>query len=68
LQIHSKTLALTISPSITTKIAIKVYNMISNNGLVEIKKIDGDTYVTITEKLRKIIAGAYLEGRICQHE
>jgi len=42
--------------------------MISNNGLVEIKKIDGDTYVTITEKLRKIIAGAYLEGRICQHE
>ena len=24
--------------------------MISNNGLVDIKKIDGDTYVTITEK------------------
>ena len=24
--------------------------MISNDGLVAIKKIDGDTYVTITEK------------------
>ena len=33
-----------------TKVAIKVYNMISNNGLVAIKKVEGDTYVTITEK------------------
>jgi predicted transcriptional regulator len=47
-----------------SKVAIKVYNMISNNGLVDIKKIDGDTYVTITEKgddvseklLRELIA------------
>ena len=38
--------------------------MISNNGLVDIKKIDGDTYVTITKKgddiseklLRELIA------------
>ena len=38
--------------------------MISSNGLVDIKKIDGDTYVTITEKgdgvseklLRELIA------------
>ena len=37
--------------------------MISNNGLVDIKKIDGETYVTITEKgddveklLRELIA------------
>ena len=38
--------------------------MISNNGLVDIKKIDGDTYVKITEKgddvseklLRELIA------------
>src|SRR5215469_18356920 len=29
-----------------TKVASKVYNMISNNGLVDIKKIDGDIYVT----------------------
>ena len=33
-----------------TKVAIRIYNMISNNGLVDIKKIDGDTYVKITEK------------------
>jgi predicted transcriptional regulator len=47
-----------------SKVAIKVYNMISNNGLVDIKKIDGDTYITITEKgddvseklLRELIA------------
>ena len=38
--------------------------MISSNGLVDIKKIDGDTYITITEKgdgvserlLRELIA------------
>ena len=38
--------------------------MISNNGLVDIKKIDGDTYITITKKgddvseklLRELIA------------
>jgi hypothetical protein len=47
-----------------TKVASKVYNMISSNGLVDIKKIDGDTYITITEKgddvseklLRELIA------------
>jgi hypothetical protein len=47
-----------------TKVASKVYNMISNNGLVDIKKVDGDTYVTVTEKgddvseklLRELIA------------
>ena len=33
-----------------TKVASKVYNMISSNGLVDIKKIGGDTYITITEK------------------
>jgi hypothetical protein len=33
-----------------SKVAIKAYNMISSNGLVDIKEIDGDTYVTITEK------------------
>jgi hypothetical protein len=40
-----------------TKVAIKIYNMISKNndvgpysGLVTIKKIDGDTYVTTTKK------------------
>jgi hypothetical protein len=33
-----------------TKVAIKVYNMISNTGLVAVRKIEGDTYVTITEK------------------
>ncbi|MGC1928787.1 MAG: hypothetical protein WA667_07405, partial [Candidatus Nitrosopolaris sp.] len=33
-----------------TKVAIKIYNMISNDGLVAIRKIEGDTYVTITEK------------------
>jgi predicted transcriptional regulator len=47
-----------------SKVATKVYNMISNNGLVDIKKIDGDTYVKITERgddvseklLRQLIA------------
>ena len=33
-----------------TKVAGKIYNMISSNGLVTIKKIDGGSYVTITEK------------------
>ncbi len=33
-----------------TKVASRIYNMISNAGLVSIKKIDGETYVTITEK------------------
>jgi hypothetical protein len=33
-----------------TKVAIKIYNMISKAGLVVIKKIDGDTYVTTTKK------------------
>ena len=47
-----------------SKVAIKVYNMISSNGLVDIKKIDGDTYITVTKKgddvseklLRELIA------------
>jgi hypothetical protein len=33
-----------------TKVAEKIYNMISNNGLVIIKKIDGGSYVTTTKK------------------
>lgn len=33
-----------------TKVAIKVYNMISNTGLVAVRKVEGETYVTITEK------------------
>jgi hypothetical protein len=33
-----------------TKVAIKIYNMISNDGLVAVRKIEGDIYVTITEK------------------
>jgi hypothetical protein len=33
-----------------TKVAEKIYNMISNNGLVTIKKIDGGSYVTTTKK------------------
>lgn len=33
-----------------TKVATRIYNMISNNGLVAIKKIGGETYITITEK------------------
>lgn len=33
-----------------TKVANRIYNMISNNGLVAIKKMEGDTYITITEK------------------
>jgi hypothetical protein len=47
-----------------SKVAIKVYNTISSNGLVDIKKVDGDTYITITKKrddvseklLRELIA------------
>ncbi|MFZ0513200.1 MAG: hypothetical protein WAM14_16435, partial [Candidatus Nitrosopolaris sp.] len=30
--------------------AIKIYNMVSKNGLVIIKKIEGNTYVTTTKK------------------
>jgi predicted transcriptional regulator len=33
-----------------TKVATRIYNMISNNGLVAIRKIGGETYITITEK------------------
>jgi hypothetical protein len=33
-----------------TKVADRIYTMISNNGLVAMRKIDGDTYVKITEK------------------
>lgn len=33
-----------------TKVATRIYNMISNNGLIAIKKMGGDTYITITEK------------------
>jgi hypothetical protein len=33
-----------------TKVAIRIYTMISNDGLVSIKKINGETYITITEK------------------
>jgi predicted transcriptional regulator len=33
-----------------TKVAIKVYNMMSKNGLVVIKNIEGTTYVAITKK------------------
>jgi hypothetical protein len=33
-----------------TKVATRIYNMISNNGLVTIKKIRGETYITITDK------------------
>jgi hypothetical protein len=33
-----------------TKVAEKIYNMISNNGLVTIKKIEGGSYVTTTKK------------------
>jgi hypothetical protein len=32
------------------KIASRIYTMLSNNGLVALRKIDGVTYVTITEK------------------
>jgi hypothetical protein len=32
------------------KVATRIYNMISNIGLVAIKKFGGDTFVTITEK------------------
>jgi hypothetical protein len=33
-----------------TKVASRIYTMLSNNGIVAIRKIDGDTYITITEK------------------
>jgi hypothetical protein len=33
-----------------TKVALKTYDMFANKGVVSIKKIDGDTYVTTTEK------------------
>lgn len=33
-----------------TKVASRIYNLISNAGLASVKKIDGGTYVTITEK------------------
>ncbi|MGC1929989.1 MAG: hypothetical protein WA667_13510 [Candidatus Nitrosopolaris sp.] len=32
------------------KVAIKIYTVLSNSGLVDIKEIDGDTYVTTTKK------------------
>jgi hypothetical protein len=33
-----------------TKVAIRIYNMISSTGLVAIRKFEGDTYITITDK------------------
>ena len=33
-----------------TKVASRIYTMISNNGLVAMRKMDGETYVKITEK------------------
>jgi len=39
-----------------TKVATRIYNMISNNGLVAIKKIGGETYITITEKGEDVTA------------
>jgi hypothetical protein len=33
-----------------TKVAVKIYTVLSNSGLVDIKKIDSDTYVTTTKK------------------
>jgi hypothetical protein len=33
-----------------TKVAGRVYNMISNSGLVSITKSEGETYITITDK------------------
>ena len=33
-----------------TKVATRIYNMISNSGLVAVKKIGGETYITITDK------------------
>lgn len=33
-----------------TKVAARIYNMISSSGLVSITKSEGDTYVTITDK------------------
>jgi hypothetical protein len=51
-----------------TKVAIRIYTLISNNGWVAIKKIDGDTYVRLieegenvsTEVLEDLIAYAQL--------
>ena len=37
-----------------TKVATRIYNMISNNGLIAIKKMAGDTYITITEKVEDV--------------
>jgi hypothetical protein len=33
-----------------TKVATRIYNMISDNDLVAIKRIGGETYITITDK------------------
>jgi hypothetical protein len=33
-----------------TKVATRIYNMISNNGLVAIKKMGGETYITVIDK------------------
>ena len=33
-----------------TKVAARIYSIISNNGLVAMRKINGNTYVKITEK------------------
>jgi hypothetical protein len=33
-----------------TKVAMKIYTLISNSGWVNIRKIEGDTYVKITEE------------------
>jgi hypothetical protein len=61
---HLNTNAETFADVLISYTAIKVYNMISGSGLVDIKKIDGDTYITITKKgddvserlLRELIA------------
>jgi hypothetical protein len=45
-----------------SKVASKVYFLISNNGLVDIKKIDGDTYITGTEKGDTVMYWSY-----CNH-
>jgi predicted transcriptional regulator len=39
-----------------TKVATRIYNMISNDGLVAVRKIGGDTYITITEKGEEVSA------------
>ncbi|NAL78154.1 hypothetical protein [Nitrososphaera sp. AFS] len=33
-----------------TKVATRIYNMISERGLVTVKKMEGETYITITDK------------------